>query len=99
MQANYPTKQELKKIEEWEGFDHEAMLEFVKSLWMFPEYFSKNGNKYNISTAGWSGNESIIYAMEKNTLFWISCWMESRRGGHYKFEIPKFKKDNKHEKK
>jgi len=41
---------------------------------------------YYISTGGWSGNESLINAMEKNCLFWAFAWVSHRRGGHYIFE-------------
>jgi hypothetical protein len=41
-----------------------------------------------LHTFGWSGNESIVDALDKNVLFWMTCWEQSNRGGHYKFEIP-----------
>jgi hypothetical protein len=43
--------------------------------------------RFDISTAGWSGNESLIRAMEKNSFMWATTWVQSRRGGHYIFEI------------
>jgi hypothetical protein len=43
--------------------------------------------RYIISTAGWSGNEAIIRAMQENHMIWHLCWVESRRGGHYIFEL------------
>ena len=43
--------------------------------------------RYNISTAGWSGNESIIRAMEENDSLWHFHWEQTRRGGHYIFEV------------
>jgi len=47
-------------------------------------------HRYNISTAGWSGNESIIRAMQSNEMLWDLNWVESRRGGHYIFELRTF---------
>ena len=42
--------------------------------------------KLHYSTGGWSGHEEIISELEK-TFFWMFCWEQSRRGGHYIFEI------------
>ena len=41
------------------------------------------------STGGWSGNESLISAMQDNVIFWHLHWVQSRRGGHYVFDITK----------
>lgn len=43
--------------------------------------------EYNLSTAGWSGNEALIRAMEENDMLWHTTWTQSRRGGHYIFEV------------
>ncbi len=43
--------------------------------------------QYTISTYGWSGNELIIAALQDRLYFWDSCWVQSRRGGHYIFQI------------
>jgi hypothetical protein len=51
------------------------------------QYKDRIVHKYNISTAGWSGNESIIYAMQENRMMWCLNWEQSRRGGHYIFEL------------
>lgn len=55
------------------------------------EHFSHNRNnlvhRYYISTAGWSGNETIINSMQRNEMMWYLNWMQSKRGGHYVFEL------------
>jgi hypothetical protein len=54
------------------------------------QYKDKIVHRYYISTAGWSGNESIIRAMQNNSMMWHLNWVESRRGGHYIFELKEF---------
>jgi hypothetical protein len=86
----YPEDSELLKIKNWKIDDFTRLFEYIKSLWAYPDYFRKTGAyKYSLSTGGWSGNEDIIGSMQENYVFWGTCWMESKRGGHYKFEIPK----------
>jgi hypothetical protein len=57
------------------------------------QYKDKMVHKYHISTAGWSGNESIIRAMQENEMMWHLNWVQSRRGGHYIFELREFNDD------
>ena len=59
--------------------------------WSDMEQFKgKMVHRYDISTAGWSGNESIIYAMQANGMMWHLNWVQSQRGGHYIFELKEF---------
>lgn len=72
----YPTEDALKAIELWDWETNggsKGWFEFIKGIWAYNNYWwegeceHKNGEKYYgyaISTAGWSGNESIIYAIE-----------------------------------
>ena len=95
----YPEDRELEKIENWvisSTQDCMDLMDIVKSLWSYPNYFSmtyKSGVgknpvfKFNLSTGGWSGNESIIGALQKNYMFWALTWFSSQRGGHYVFEV------------
>lgn len=95
----YPEVFELEKIEQWDYKDFVNLIDFIEERWTYAEsgYFSKEWTKddihgmdeltVNMSTAGWSGNESIIESLLKNRLFCM-CWYYSwRRGGHYVFKI------------
>jgi len=85
----YPDDLELQRIREWSVEDFTGLMEFVRALWKWNDWgWSLKGNKYDISTGGWSGNESLISALEGNMMFWMMCWHQSRRGGHYIFILP-----------
>lgn len=57
------------------------------------QYRDRIVHRYYISTAGWSGNESIIRAMQANEWMWHLNWVQSRRGGHYIFELKEFNQE------
>ena len=96
--GGYPTDAALDIIRLWHWSDIKGWFEFVKSVWYSPSWgwseglephdYEKNKEvyRYNISTGGWSGNESIISAMNENDMIWSLTWVQSRRGGHYIFE-------------
>lgn len=89
----YPTMQVCHKIRTWPENDFHGMMKFIKPLWKYntdgywTETETEKGIEYSISTAGWSGNEDLLQAMGENGMFWILCWVQSRRGGHYIFEV------------
>lgn len=89
----YPTKEALDKIENWSYNDPRGWFKFIENIWHlrswgWAEDYNENGKyEYNISTAGWSGNEDIIRAMQENKNLWYFSWVQSRRGGHYIFEV------------
>jgi hypothetical protein len=90
----YPTEAALERIAAWRittRAEIHALVDFVRGLWAYPEYFrvTQEPGKppmWHMSTAGWSGNESIIEALQRNPLFWMFCWQSSRRGGHHTFQ-------------
>lgn len=88
---DYPSDEALEKIEQWPvsgTADLRALFDFVRTLWLWPDWgWIEKGSRFDISTGGWSGNEDIIDALEKNFMFWSLCWVQSRRGGHYQFEL------------
>jgi hypothetical protein len=95
----YPTEEALDKIEKWHYNDPRGWFKFIENIWHLRSwgwtegYFKENESdpsdkyQYHISTAGWSGNEDIIRAMQVNNILWSDAWVESRRGGHYIFEV------------
>jgi len=101
--ADYPTEEELKKIQEWpcENDGFLSLAEYVCSLWHFSDWaefrdwkkddFDTEYRELRLATAGWSGNEDIISALYDNTMFRMLCWQSSHRGGLHIFHIPKLK--------
>jgi hypothetical protein len=99
----YPSEETLERIRTWEikgDASVTALMEFVHSLWAYESWGwhkekrrirpwpgAQLVRRYRISTAGWSGNESLIDAMETNQVFWMMSWYSIRRGGHYEFHI------------
>jgi hypothetical protein len=74
----------------------ELPFEYIKSIqaqWAWDKYckteWVKQGGqwilKWHLSTGGLSDHERIIDKMSK--IFWLGCWVQSRRGGHYEFEV------------
>ena len=95
MDNEYPTEEQLKIIREWPLFGQEyadpdkftALMAYIRPLWYAAEmgYWQEHDGVYEISTAGWSGNESIIEALEANEAFWMLYFCRMDRGGHYVF--------------
>lgn len=98
----YPTEDALTIIREWTfQMPTRELFDFIKSIWWMPDWGWKEcevideitgetNYAYYISTGGWSGNESIVEAMQDNKyFFWFRNWVQSRRGGHYIFELRK----------
>lgn len=94
----YPTDECIEVVKNWHWSDAEEFFKFLKEHWYMASWGWSEGwvdhdwdegrkvYQYHISTAGWSGNETLIRAMEENFL-WHIVWIQSRRGGHYIFEL------------
>lgn len=86
MEPRYPTEEELKRIAEWPMVDYRGLMAFVHELWAFKEFgWTQDGDIYILATGGWSGNESLIGALQDNFLFWTLWWESSTRGGRHVF--------------
>lgn len=96
----YPTVEMINYVVNWFG-DYEAskirdLLRDIKSIWHFKAFgwYQEVEEKpdetlfrYHVSTLGWSGNEALITALQTNSDVWEQIWVQSRRGGHYIFEV------------
>ena len=94
----YPVDATLEIIEKWHWDDIKGWFDFINSIWYLKSWGWSEGEeadefdkdkkvyRYHISTAGWSGNESVIHAMQQSDMLWGITWVQSRRGGHYIFE-------------
>ena len=82
----YPTDETLEAIKNYSG-SAEELIESIKPI--FEQYgFVRKKVKYvEIITGGWSGNESVINALNDNILFWALCWHQSTVGGRYLFDV------------
>jgi hypothetical protein len=90
----YPSEQSLTAISVWQiksNEDIQALLDYCQTLWAYYGRWEdkpldpEEGPMIWVATGGWSGNESIIKALEENWIFWCLCWQMSRRGGYHEF--------------
>ena len=90
----YPTKEDLKRIEEWDFKDFSGLLDFIEECWWYSDWgFKKKGKKViwlELHTGGWSGNEDIISAFQSNFICWSMSWLKTVKGGHYYFKYIPF---------
>jgi hypothetical protein len=91
----YPTEDTLQRIATWPWTDFEALLEYVTDSVDGYGRAWKENDEFRLVTGGWSGNESIVDALQKNTVFWAIYWYSSQRGGLYTFKILKLGKKTK----
>lgn len=97
---DYPTDATLRAVRNYSGSVLEFFAT-LKSIWHLASWgwHEENGfqfgfrkkdykvRRFHISTAGWSGNESLIEAMRGNYFLWHFSWVQERVGGHYIFEV------------
>jgi len=87
--------------------DFEAVMDFAGAAWSYPDRWEKTGLwndpddwgiipprlRYVFSTGGWSGNESIVAAIEANQIVQMVGAWSWQRGGHYEYRFPTDKPD------
>ena len=97
----YPTEEALTIVKNFPVTGSaKELLDFVRSLWYWdnmvwiekhPHPFKDGEVEHTVcfSTGGWSGNESLIRALNSNFLGEL-VWVKSERGGHhqYSYEEP-----------
>jgi len=100
----YPTDETLERIKTWpieRNADFGAVMDFAGRAWSYPDCWERIGNcgltlitsdrpclRYVFSTGGWSGNESIVAAIEANQIVQMVGAWSWRRGGHYEYRFP-----------
>lgn len=101
---SYPTDNILDFLTTY-AISSENLVEFInhiKNTWKYDDWgfvinmhTDETGETYkclNLHTGGWSGNEDVICALERNIVFWGIAWSESRRGGHYRFDLSRLER-------
>ena len=87
----------LKKIEKWKVSTNDdciALAEYICSCWDTDYGYAKirkvpgeNRRRLTLITGGWSENEYIVSAIEKNRTFSMICWQKSQRGGLHVYDF------------
>lgn len=99
MSEEYPTDEDLGLISNWTIKDITGWFDYIQSLWALTKWKIEEATdditerpvtRYTITTGGWSGNEELIGAMQRNWLMWSVTWVQSNRGGHYIFQDPRY---------
>lgn len=84
--SEYPSEKELVKVTSWKvnnQNDFLDLMEYIHGFWAYAGdgYWERKGDMFVISTAGWSGNEEIITALQKksNILDALLATIQTRR--------------------
>lgn len=75
----------------YDSFKGPVSGSLIKELGILYESWDAEYDKgylwYRVATCGWSGNESIIGALQENYMFWAFSWFMHVAGGLYVFRI------------
>lgn len=97
----YPTDETLDAITKWPTSDLTGLFEFLTAAWSPNGRISNELDEHErevanlpgdntivrLVTGGWSGNESLLAALEQNTVAYWMTWRLSARGGLHIFEV------------
>lgn len=65
----------------------QELLDFITQLWWYGDMgIGVEGDKIELHTLGWSGNEDIVREL-KNSSLWLMHWRKTYAGGHYYFDL------------
>ena len=90
---DYPTDAQLGVIAnfDWKMRNVRYFLDRLEEAWNKNYgWFDLKGVRVlylHVATGGWSGNEVIIDALQRNVTFWERYWQQSERGGRHTFKI------------
>ena len=90
---HYPSEVVLRFLEKETSIDV-PFIATIEGEWEFADcdFFVWKGEVLELHTGGWSGNEDIIRALQRNKAFWKLLEKEEA-GGHYYFKLKKKKED------
>lgn len=92
---HYPTEKWLEFVRDYtpQAEDALPLEEFITLLeegWYYSDcgYFRFKGDRLELHTAGWSGNEELLSVLLDNaSLMEVLELVQEREGGHYYFDI------------
>jgi len=83
----YPTDATLKAIKEWGFEDRGNLMKFMAECWCYEEQAKETyPGLWVFATCGWSGNESLIYALMENMIWHVIDKLQLS-GGFYTFAV------------
>lgn len=85
---DYPTEELLEEIARWPVQDFDGLMLRLQSEWHYEDCFRPTEcNAWLVSTGGWSGNETLLGALEEKDrgVWWAFYHYAWRRGGHHLF--------------
>lgn len=95
MSIGYPSKDDLYKVQHWDFKDVRGLFDFIEDSDGMQAYGSfrrtimpDGRERIRIATGGWSGNEDMMSALERNFIVYSSYWKLSARGGLEVYIIP-----------